>query len=174
MAKVQLDALHNPIIGVEQAVELILAGRDVDSAFVNDSHQVELFNRHSRRLMNNQAQIFQPPQADIDPQEYHKELSSIWKIPDKYQQLDVLEHLRPRATHPGGPERLEMEMAMFRARDMEPVLRCILYLVDVMTEQQVVWGVGRGSSVASYVLYLTGLNRINPLVYDLDIKEFLR
>jgi DNA polymerase III alpha subunit len=48
------------------------------------------------------------------------------------------------------------------------------YLVDAMRENKIVWGVGRGSSVASYVLYLIGVHRIDSIKYDLDIKEFLK
>lgn len=172
--EVQLDRYRNAIINNQQAVDLTLAGRDLDGAFLKSDGEVELFNRHSRRLMEYSAQLFSPPGDDLDPAEYHKELSEVWLIPDKYQQLDPLEHLLPRATHPGGEQRLREEMAMFEERGMIPVLRCIMYLVDLMTEHDVVWGVGRGSSVASYTLYLTGLNRINPLDFDLDIKEFLR
>jgi len=48
------------------------------------------------------------------------------------------------------------------------------YLVDVMKENHVIWGVGRGSSVASYVLYLLGVHRIDSIYYELDPAEFLR
>jgi DNA polymerase III alpha subunit len=43
-----------------------------------------------------------------------------------------------------------------------------------MRKHNIVWGVGRGSSVASYVLYLIGVHKINSMYYDLDIEEFLR
>jgi len=46
--------------------------------------------------------------------------------------------------------------------------------VDVMHDNRVIWGVGRGSSVASYVLYLLGVHRIDSMYYDLDAGEFLR
>jgi DNA polymerase III alpha subunit len=41
-------------------------------------------------------------------------------------------------------------------------------------KQKIIWGVGRGSSVASYVLYKLGVHRINSLYYNLDATEFLR
>ena len=47
-------------------------------------------------------------------------------------------------------------------------------MVDIMRKNNVVWGVGRGLSVASYVLYLIGVHKIDSLYYDLDIEEFLR
>ena len=43
-----------------------------------------------------------------------------------------------------------------------------------MRENQLIWGVGRGSSTASYVLYLLGVHRIDSMYYDLDPEEFLR
>jgi DNA polymerase III alpha subunit len=54
------------------------------------------------------------------------------------------------------------------------VLKYLKYLVDVMTQNQLIWGVGRGSSVASFVLYKIGVHRVDSLYYDLDIKEFLK
>jgi DNA polymerase III alpha subunit len=53
-------------------------------------------------------------------------------------------------------------------------LRYLKYLVDVMQNNRMIWGVGRGSSVASYVLYLLGVHRIDSMFYELDPKEFLR
>jgi DNA polymerase III alpha subunit len=57
---------------------------------------------------------------------------------------------------------------------MFDLLRYLKYFVDTMRKNSVLWGLGRGSSVASYVLYLLGVHRINSLYYDLDIKEFLK
>jgi DNA polymerase III alpha subunit len=43
-----------------------------------------------------------------------------------------------------------------------------------MQDNRIIWGVGRGSSVASYVLYKLGVHRIDSMYYDLDPQEFLR
>jgi len=50
----------------------------------------------------------------------------------------------------------------------------MFYLVDFMRENKIVWGVGRGSSTASFVLYLIGIHKINPIQFQLDWREFLR
>ena len=63
---------------------------------------------------------------------------------------------------------------MFEERKMMNVLRFLIYLVDTMRKNKIVWGVGRGSSVASYVLFLIGIHKVNSLKYNLDIKEFLK
>jgi DNA polymerase III alpha subunit len=70
--------------------------------------------------------------------------------------------------------RVTEEFEEFKRRDMLPLLQYMIYLVDYMRENNIVWGVGRGSSVASYVLYLIGVHRINSIQYDLDWTEFLR
>jgi DNA polymerase III alpha subunit len=36
-----------------------------------------------------------------------------------------------------------------------------------------VWGIGRGSSVSSYVLYVLGVHDVDSYAYDLDIGDFL-
>jgi DNA polymerase III alpha subunit len=59
-------------------------------------------------------------------------------------------------------------------RNLFQLLQYLKYLVDTMRKHNIVWGVGRGSSVASYVLYLIGVHKINSMYYDLDIEEFLR
>lgn len=149
----------------------MLRGRGVEGMFVGDVNEVEAFNRAIRRLEHSGPELYKPLGDDMDPELYHKELSSVWSIPDKYREMDMLEHLQDRASH---PQRLQEEMHMFRTRGMEPVLQATQYLVDTMREHGVTWGVGRGSSVASYVLYLIGVHRIDPVQYDLDITEFLR
>ena len=66
------------------------------------------------------------------------------------------------------------ELLLYQERGLFDLLRYLKYLVDVMKQNHVIWGVGRGSSVASYVLYLLGVHRIDSMYYDLDAEEFLR
>jgi DNA polymerase III alpha subunit len=63
---------------------------------------------------------------------------------------------------------------MFQERDLFPLLQYLKYLVDTMRTNSIVWGVGRGSSVASFVLFLIGIHRVNSLFYGLEIEEFLK
>jgi DNA polymerase III alpha subunit len=63
---------------------------------------------------------------------------------------------------------------LFQERNLFDLLRYLKYLVDTLQANRMIWGVGRGSSVASYVLYLLGVHRIDSMFYDLDPSEFLR
>jgi hypothetical protein len=66
------------------------------------------------------------------------------------------------------------EYVLFEERNMIPVLRHLIYMVQLLRQQGVLWGVGRGSSVSSYILFLIGINRIDPMKFNLDVSEFLK
>jgi DNA polymerase III alpha subunit len=98
---------------------------------------------------------------------------SNWFIPDKYKQLDIEEFLVTQC-----PEqnylRLIEELALFKQNNMIPVLKTMKYVVDTLRANNIVWGVGRGSSVSSYVLYLIGIHKIDSVKYALPIDEFFK
>ena len=95
-------------------------------------------------------------------------------MPTEYQQLDIAAHVLSLCRTEEQLQRAGQELLMFQERNLFDLLRYLKYLVDVMRDNSVIWGVGRGSSVASYVLYLLGVHRIDSLFYDLDPAEFLR
>jgi DNA polymerase III alpha subunit len=70
--------------------------------------------------------------------------------------------------------RVDMELAEYKARNLYPVLRVLIYIIDTMRKNNIVWGIGRGSSIASYVLYLLSVHKVDSIKYNLDIKEFLK
>ena len=88
--------------------------------------------------------------------------------------MDVLSHCLAKCDTDAQRDRVRTEMQLFEARDMLPVLQHLIYMVDNLRKRGIVWGVGRGSSVSSYVLFLIGINRIDPLKFDLDVGEFLK
>jgi DNA polymerase III alpha subunit len=97
-----------------------------------------------------------------------------WHMPQQYKELDIVEHMLELCKTDAELQRVGEELLLFQERELFNLLRYLNYLVDVLKENNVIWGVGRGSSVASYVLYLLGVHRINSMFYDLDPHEFLR
>ena len=71
-------------------------------------------------------------------------------------------------------KRVEQEYLLFEKKNFIKVLQFLIYFIDTLRENNIVWGVGRGSSVASFCLFLIGVHKINPLQYNLNIAEFLR
>ena len=97
-----------------------------------------------------------------------------WLMPDEYKQLDIAEYVLSLCESEAALQRVGEELLLYQARDLFDLLRYLKFLVDIMKQNNLIWGVGRGSSVASYVLYLLGVHRIDSLHYNLDIAEFLR
>ena len=97
-----------------------------------------------------------------------------WFMPKEYQELDIAKYLLDLCDEDYELQRVGDELIKFQERGLFPLLRYCKYLVDTLRKQNIVWGVGRGSSVSSYVLYLLGVHRINSLHYGLSIDEFLK
>jgi DNA polymerase III alpha subunit len=97
-----------------------------------------------------------------------------WNVPQDILDLDLDVYFAEKVTTVEEAVRVAEELALYRERKMEPMLRFMIHLVAVMTKNKIVWGVGRGSSVSSFLLYLAGLHSINSVKYNLDIKEFIR
>jgi len=99
---------------------------------------------------------------------------SNWYMPDEYKNFDIAKYVLDLCVEEYELQRVGEELIKFQERDMFPLLCYCKYLVDTMRKHNIVWGVGRGSSVSSYVLYLIGIHRINSLHYGLNIDEFLK
>jgi DNA polymerase III alpha subunit len=113
-----------------------------------------------------------PPNYDIDV--FHQTQQSLWHMPEEYLSLDIAQWLLDRCQTQEELQRVGKELLLYQERNLFNLLRQLKYIVDTWRKNNIVWGVGRGSSVASYVLYLIGIHRINSMYYDLDIAEFLR
>ena len=97
-----------------------------------------------------------------------------WHMPERYKNMDIAEYVLAECKTESELQRAGEELLLFQERDMFDLLKYLKYLVDTMRENNIVWGVGRGSSVSSFVLYLIGIHKINSLYYDLSIDEFLK
>jgi DNA polymerase III alpha subunit len=113
-------------------------------------------------------------QPGLTLEEFDAQQQSIWHMPDEYKQMDIAEWILTQCSTEAELQRCGQELLLYQERDLFPLLCYLKYLVDTMRTHQVVWGVGRGSSVASFVLYKMGVHRINSLYYDLDPEEFLK
>lgn len=116
--------------------------------------------------------IFQD--TGVDQKTFDTNNQQIWFMPKEYQDLDIIDLLLDKTTNEEEYQRVVEELALFAQHNMLDVLKYLKYLVDTMRQHNIVWGVGRGSSVASYCLYLIGVHKINSIKYNLDIHEFLK
>jgi DNA polymerase III alpha subunit len=116
-------------------------------------------------IINREKLNYPIPKTEINPNN--------WFIPDEYKNMDIEDYLMnicPKDNH----QRLIEELNLYKQNNMIPVLKTIKYLVDTLRTNNIVWGVGRGSSVASYALFLIGIHKIDSVKYDLPITEFFK
>jgi DNA polymerase III alpha subunit len=106
--------------------------------------------------------------------EFDEQCQSEWLFPKEYMDMDIAKWILEQCKSEAELQRAGEELLLFQDREMFMLLKYLKYLVDTMRTHNVVWGVGRGSSVASFVLFLIGVHRINSLYYDLSIDEFLK
>lgn len=112
--------------------------------------------------------------SSLTEEQYDKLSQNNWKMPEAYKNLDIAEWVLNQCTTDEQRQRVGEELLMYLDRDLFSLLQYLKYLVDTMRLHNIVWGVGRGSSVASYVLYLIGVHKIDSLYYSLAIEEFLK
>ena len=111
---------------------------------------------------------------NISVEDFDLRCRNNWFIPKEYLEMDIAQYVLNQCNTDAELQRAGKELLMFQERDMFVLLKYLKYLVDTMRQNNIVWGVGRGSSVASFVLFLLGVHRINSLYYDLSIEEFLK
>ena len=172
----KLDNLGLPRFADRDIVDLIYKGNaaKLGRIFAESSVDVKLFNSIMEDLRKG-VQIKQYEHMEIKPEDLDAVLQGEWFMPEKYKVLNIEEYLSTIVSIKSPEWKIvEEELAEFKKRNMYPLLQFLVYLVDFMRENKIVWGVGRGSSVASYVLYAIGVHKINPIQYGLDWREFLR
>jgi hypothetical protein len=164
------------VFSEDDICDMLMQGRGIDSLtnlVVDPSVNIEDLARHIERPDSLLTWTF-PYNHETSVPEFHDAQQLMWHMPDEYKTLDIAEHILGLCTSEAELQRCGEELLLYQERNLFDLLRYLKYLVDVMTTNRVIWGVGRGSSVASYVLYKMGVHRINSLYYKLDCREFLR
>jgi hypothetical protein len=113
-------------------------------------------------------------ELNLSIEEYDTNLQNNWFMPSEYYSMDIAQWILDQCKTDAELQRAGAELIMFQERNMFNLLKYLKYLVDTLRKNNIVWGVGRGSSVASFVLFLIGIHKINSLYYDLSIDEFLK
>lgn len=160
----------------EDLFDLTMSGRDIAGI----SHMIVEPDLDLQRLISHLEDpgsllTWNFPESDDTPvPEFHLRQQQQWHMPDQYRDMDIAEFVLEQCKSQEQLQRVGQELLLYQEHDLFDLLKYLKYLVDVMRENRIIWGVGRGSSVASYVLYLLGVHRIDSMFYDLDPREFLR
>lgn len=166
------DEYSRPLLTENDAVELLY--RDPDLDFNNLVVAESRYNRSLSDLHAGFVKVQEYQKLSVSLEEFDQTNQNNWFMPDQYRDLDIAKWVLDQCNNSAELQRVGEELLLFQERNLFPLLCYLKYLVDVMHDNMIVWGVGRGSSVASFVLYKIGIHRINSLYYDLDIREFLK
>lgn len=152
----------------QDMMSLIMQGHTINNIIVDDTVRVD------NSLLDNPLILLAEMYATVSVEQFDSMNQSEWMMPQEYKQLDIAEYLLGLCTTDAELQRVGQELLLYNEKNLFDLLRYLKYLVDTMKDNDIIWGVGRGSSVASYVLYLVGIHKVDSMYYDLDPEEFLR
>jgi len=156
-----------------EAMSLVYANPKVDIGQITVA-DASRFNKAVEELYSNVPKLKQYVPLDISIEEFDNNNQNNWFMPKEYIDFDIAKWVLEQCEGDAELQRAGKELMAFQERNLLPLLNFMYYLVQTMRKNNIVWGVGRGSSVSSFVLYKIGINRINPIYYSLDFSEFLR
>jgi DNA polymerase III alpha subunit len=166
----RLDKFSNPVFSEQDLFDALYQGHQIIPTvpmFVDASEETAQLEKTL------EFQFVPLINDEFSKEEFDRALQEDWFMPEEYLTMDIekfLVDVCPAENY----QRLVDELTAFKDRNMLNVLKWLKYFVDTCEKEDVLWGVGRGSSVASYVLYLIGVHSVDPIKYKLDWREFLR
>jgi|TARA_R110002124_G_scaffold201730_1_gene368286 DNA polymerase III alpha subunit len=167
-----LDKFKRPMTDETVGIEMLYNNKSFTNTEFMLSDDIKLYNENCAEFDIEKVQIL--TETDFDR-------INTYLIPKHYLDIDVEEYINTlvsdrvdRTDNAATSRRVDMELAEYKARNLYPVLRVLIYIIDTMRKNNIVWGIGRGSSIASYVLYLLSVHKVDSIKYNLDIKEFLK
>jgi DNA polymerase III alpha subunit len=171
---VKIDNYGRVTITEDEAFDALYSGKLEDFDGVLIEGNIDQYNQSREQNADRIPQLKIPKSLEFaDLKTFDQTNQLDWFMPEEYKNMDIegfLVEQCPKQNY----ERLVEELELFRQHNMMYLLKYIKYLVDTMRKHNIVWGVGRGSSVASYCLYLIGIHKIDSIKYNLDIDEFLK
>lgn len=155
------------VLGEEGTVKALLLG---EQDFWAEGDWLTTANSYLEML---ELESFGSKKYQITPEEHRAKMQATWNIPKEYLDIDVMAYIIERCPEEN-MERCLLELIEFQERGLENFLRTLIWLVDTMRANNIFWGVGRGSSVASYVLFLIGIIRVDPVKWEIPMTDFFR
>ena len=164
------------ILNTQEVFDALYSGKitDLGTIFLEDPAICKIFNESVKKNYDNTGFVQFCVEPTVSIAEFDKANQAQWFMPDEYKDFGMIEFLLDKTQNEEQYQRVVQELELYVQHNMFDLLYYLKYLVDTMRENNIVWGVGRGSSVASYVLYLIGVHKVDSIKYELDIHEFLK
>jgi DNA polymerase III alpha subunit len=168
--------MHNDIYGVQILTEEDLCDsylRNIDITLKNVIVDKSIMFSDVLDL-NNIPNLIVYNEPSLTVEDFDVKAQDNWYMPVEYKDMDIAKYVLEQCNKDFELQRVAEELLLYQDKNLFPLLCYCKYLVDTMRKHNIVWGVGRGSSVSSYVLFLIGIHKIDSIFYDLSIDEFLR
>ena len=170
-----IDQYGRVIYDVYDLYDMVMSG--VDTSKIKEVSWNQDFEKYNHAIkknyVDNTPELEKLSIIQLDVEEFDRINQQTWFIPDEYKNLDIKSYVLER-TPDHAVDRVNEELNLYDKYNIIDVLKVCIYIIDTLRNNNIVWGVGRGSSVASYVLYIIGVHKVDSIKYELDINEFLR
>lgn len=143
-----------------------------DTLPIKNDTEVELYNSNSSVFDYPQIHTHSPDTRLIKDVDYQNQ--NTWLHGPEFDNINILEYCLNRCNSDIETDRVLYEYDKFESYNMVPLLKYIYWLIQTMSDNDILWGVGRGSSVSSFILYILGIHCINPIIYNIDCNEFFK
>lgn len=163
------------IFNENDIADLLMQGRDIESLngmLVDSTVNIEKIVNFVDNFPNNFV-YYNYVDDELIP-DWDRVKQQNWHMPTEYKEMDIAKYILDLCENDVELQRCGEELLLYQERNLFNLLKYLKYLVDIMKANNVIWGVGRGSSVSSFILYKIGIHRINSIFYKLNINEFLR
>ena len=172
VAKIKINETGDCIFTEQDAIDLLYTNPDFDISklFFNN---IEHYNQSIKNTGIDLPKI-KKVVDNLDVATFDQQQINNWYMPQKYYEINVLQWLLDKCQNDEEKMRVQTEYSLFEKKKFIRVLQFLIYFIDTLRANNIIWGVGRGSSVASFCLFLIGVHKINPFQYNLDYTEFLR
>lgn len=159
-------------VSPDNVVEYLLQGVPPSLLRATGSHDLENLNDRVQ-----ESDQIKPPGDPI-------KIDMDWNIPPEYKQIDLDEYLAVRFEEKLGSlkytdaevqvaiDRISDELQQIKHRGMTRFMQTIVFILDEFKRNNVVWGVGRGSSCACYLLFILGLHVVDCVKMNVPMDEF--
>lgn len=149
-------------------MDLLYNDKEVSGVLNNCPQSIELYKKYLNDF-NIDSKIEEFKNKSIE------ERKNTWFIPEKYKTINVEEYILNLCKTQEEIDRVKMELEEYKSHNMFNLLRLCIFLSEfIKANDDIIIGIGRGSSVSSYILYLLEIHLVDSLKYNLDIKEFLK
>jgi DNA polymerase III alpha subunit len=174
----KIDNYGQVVLTTDDLIQGLYSGKitNLIDITLNDKEEITRFQNAVKRNYNKFQSISQYQIPEISVEQFDTNLQDEWFMSEGYRStsFDIVDYVFSLCKTDDENKRVEEELTLFAQYNLIELLCYLKYLVDTMRSNNIIWGVGRGSSVASYVLYLLGVHKVDSIKYGLDIREFLK